>query len=246
MTLADHALAAGRTLFRWRSYVPLLFLPAFVLTIALDRPPFTAPAALLAWQIGCVLVALAGIAVRAHVVGHAAAGTSGRNQAEQKAQSLTTTGFYSVVRHPLYLGNALVLFGLSLLPVAWYLPVIVVLGAALYYERIMLVEEDFLAGKYGEAFRRWAQATPAIVPALRGWTPPALPFAWRIVVRAEIYGVFQIVAVVFVLDVVQRWSLTGEASLSPVWTPAALATAAVWVLARYARKYTRLLTVPGR
>ena len=80
----------------------------------------------------------------------------------------------------------------------------------------------------------------------RGWTPPALPFAWRIVVRAEIYGVFQIVAVVFVLDVVQRWSLTGEASLSPVWTPAALATAAVWVLARYARKYTRLLTVPGR
>lgn len=246
MKLADQWRRAGHRLFRWRSYVPLLFAPAFLLVYHLDRRPFASSGRLLAWQLFCLAVALAGIAIRAHVVGHAAAGTSGRNQAAQKADDLNITGWYSIVRHPLYLGNFVSLLGLSLLPAAWYLPVIVAFGTALYYERIMLIEEEFLEEKFGDAFRRWADATPAIIPAVGRWRAPSLPMEWRVVLRAEIYGVFQIVVAVFVLDILQRDSLHHARPLSPLWTAVVAVTAVLWLAARYARKHTRLLDTPDR
>jgi protein-S-isoprenylcysteine O-methyltransferase Ste14 len=244
--LADQQLASGRSLFRWRSYVPLLFLPAFALAFVDYQPWFATARARLAWQLVCVAVAAAGLLVRVKVVGHAPFGTSGRNQAEQRAESLTTTGLYSVVRHPLYLGNALMFAGLAMVPGVWYLPVIVVLGTALYYERIMLVEEAFLEEKYGDAFRRWAAATPAVWPAPRRWTAPALPFAWRMALRAESYAAFTIVVVVFALDLVQSGVLDGTWRPHPVWSAASVGMGVLWVGARFARKYTRLLTVDGR
>jgi len=244
--LTDQALASGRLLFRWRSYVPLLFLPAFALAFVHYRRPFGSARATLVWELACLAVALAGLAVRVHVVGHAPFGTSGRNQAEQKAASLNTTGFYSVVRHPLYLGNGLMFIGLALLPGVWYLPVIVALGTGWYYERIMLVEETFLEDTYGQAFRDWAAETPAIVPAWRRWTPSTLRFSWRTALRGEIYGAFAVMLMLFVLDAVAAWRADGRWSLSPVWTPLVIATGALWLVARLAKKHTRLLTVEGR
>lgn len=246
MKLADQALASGRVLFRWRSYVPLLFLPAFALAFVHYRRPFVAPEANLAWQLLCVAIAAAGLAVRVHVVGHAPFGTSGRNQAEQKAESLNTTGMYSVVRHPLYLGNALMFSGLALLPGVWYLPVIVALGTGWYYERIMLVEETFLEEKYGAAFRDWAAATPAVLPDWSRWQPPRLPFSWRTALRGEIYAAFAIALMVLVLDAVQSWRASGRFAASPLWTAVAAVAAAVWMAARLAKKHTRLLSVEGR
>ncbi|MGB8874133.1 MAG: hypothetical protein WCC75_12145, partial [Desulfobaccales bacterium] len=40
-------------------------------------------------------------------------GTSGRNTQGQVAETLNTTGIYSLVRNPLYLGNFLIWLGLS-------------------------------------------------------------------------------------------------------------------------------------
>lgn len=246
MKLADHTLHAGRFLFRWRSYVPLLFLPVFALSLVHYRSPFTTPALHAAWQLLCLLVALLGLAIRVMVVGHAPAGTSGRNQAEQKADALNTTGMYAVVRHPLYLANGLMFLGLALLPGVWYLPVIVLLGTMLYYERIMLVEEAFIEEKYGDSFRAWAARTPAIVPAWSCWVPPRLPFSWRTALRGEIYAGFAIVAAVFVVDLLEAWLATGTLRLSPVWTPPFVVLAVAWQAIRILKKTTQLLSVDGR
>ena len=42
----------------------------------------------------------------------------------------------------------------------------------LYYERIMLAEEEFLRARYGKAFDDWAARTPAFLPNFRHWVPP--------------------------------------------------------------------------
>ncbi|MGC9453013.1 MAG: methyltransferase family protein, partial [Oceanipulchritudo sp.] len=48
-------------------------------------------------------------------------GTSGRNTKQQVAYSLNTTGFYSVVRNPLYLGNFFMYLGIALFTHHWWL-----------------------------------------------------------------------------------------------------------------------------
>ena len=41
------------------------------------------------------------------------AGTSGRNTAKQVADTLNTTGLYSLTRNPLYLGNAVIYMAIA-------------------------------------------------------------------------------------------------------------------------------------
>lgn len=246
MRLSEHQTHSGRFLFRWRSYLPLALLPVFALSLADYRYPLGSPQLGLAWEIVCLAVALVGLAIRGAVVGTVPAGTSGRNMSAQKAEALNTTGIYSVVRHPLYLANYLIFLGLALLPFTWYLPVIVTLSAALYYERIILVEEEFLDQRYGEAFRSWAARTPAVIPQSKGWVTSSLPFSWRIALKGEIYAAFAIVAGVFAIDLVERSLVERELRMDPVWTALFAAGAVAFYVVRGLKKKTSLLTVEGR
>src|SRR5580692_4795907 len=153
----------GSWLFRHRSYLPLLILPLFILGLRsfsyLDQSHTLNEF----WQVFCLGISMLGLAVRVVTVGRAPIGTSGRNTREQVANSLNTTGIYSIVRHPLYLGNYLVLLGMALWPHIWWLAVLASCFFALYYERIMLAEEAFLREKFGDTFENWAAATPAFI-----------------------------------------------------------------------------------
>ncbi len=120
----------------------------------------------LAWPLICFGISLTGLAMRAYIVGCAAPGTSGRNRGAQVAESLNTTGAYSLVRHPLYFANAIMWLGPLLYPRSFWPALVLVLVFWLYYERIMFAEEEFLRGKYGQAFLDWAARTPAFLPKL--------------------------------------------------------------------------------
>ena len=108
MTLSDHFVRSGSWLFRWRALPPVLALLLLMLHLENYRYFLDSKPADDAWQLGCVVVAALGLAVRAYVVGHTPKDTSGRNAREQRAASLNTSGLYSVVRHPLYVGNCLI------------------------------------------------------------------------------------------------------------------------------------------
>ena len=246
MRLSEDQVQAGRFLFRWRSYLPLALLPLFALSLADSPYPFGSARLAFAWQMVCLAVALLGLAIRVAVVGTVPAGTSGRNMSAQKAETLNTTGMYSVVRHPLYLANYLIFLGLSMLPFTWPLPVIVTLATALYYERIILVEEEFLDQRHGEAFRDWAARTPAMIPRRESWVPPSLPFSWRVALKGEIYAAFAIVAGITVIDLVERWLVGHEARFDGVWTWLFAGGAAAFYLVRGLKKKTTLLRVEGR
>ncbi len=170
MSIREEFEIVGNWLFRWRSYLPLLLLVLVIATL-LSAPADMDELArdeeiidLWAAEFVGLLISLFGLSVRALAVGYTARRTSGGNTREQVADSLNTTGMYSVVRHPLYLGNFIIWMGLSLPLESWQFSLMVALIFVLYYERICYCEEEFLRQRFGPQFVDWAARTPAFVP----------------------------------------------------------------------------------
>ena len=83
----------------------------------------------------------------------------------QKMRSLATTGPYSYVRHPQYVGFILVMFGFllqwpTILTLVMF-PVLVVM-----YVRLARTEERDARAAFGAVYDRYAAAVPGFIPAL--------------------------------------------------------------------------------
>lgn len=235
------ALRIGTFCFRWRSYLPLALLPLVAVAIARSQHQFGTRRADLAWEFGCVFVALGGLAIRVWTVGVAAPGTSGRNTRAQKAARLNTTGPYSVVRHPLYLANGVIALGLALFPHAWIAPAIVAPLTLGYYALIVRHEEDYLRQRFGREFEAWAATVPAVVPAPGGYLPADRPFNWRVALRREFYALTIILVAPFLLDLAENLNETGRLSIDPVWTVTAALGGALFLILRFLKKRTSFL-----
>ena len=112
--LQEDFITTGEYFFRWRSYLPLFMAVLFLPGLAYFRETLgNSPGPNLAWDAGCLAVALLGQAVRFFTVGFVPRGTSGRNTRGQVAETLNTT-VHAIVRNPLYLGNFIIWFGLAL------------------------------------------------------------------------------------------------------------------------------------
>ena len=170
-------------------------------------------------------------------------GFPGRGTAEPGPAQLYTGKAYSIVRHPLYLGNTLTAVGLACFTTTWYVPVIVVAAAALYHERIAAHEELFLEEKFGGEFTRWADRVPAFIPRLSGYVRGETPFVWRRVAASEFHGLFVIGSVLFVLDLARSALAAGRLVFDPLWTGIFLVTAAIFIACSLLKKHTRLLKV---
>ncbi len=196
--IAEQLVSSGDTLFRWRSYAPLVLLPLFVLSLFDNQPPTP-----FSWEVFCFLIALTGLLLRAYVIGTAPEGTSARGTRQPTADSLSVRGAYSTVRHPLYLANTIVAFGCSLLSGTWYLPLIVVLLSVIYHERIAAREEMFLQNAFGDRFLAWTREVPAMIPALRRFQTSGRPFQFRKAFMQEAHGLCAIGTAFVVLDTLE-------------------------------------------
>jgi protein-S-isoprenylcysteine O-methyltransferase Ste14 len=151
----------------------------------------------------CFAVGFMGLLIRINVIGYAARNTSGRNTKGQVADIVNTTGFYSIVRHPLYLGNFLMWLGAAMLTAhPWFL-LAFVLGYWLYYERIMFAEEAYLTDKFGDSYTQWANGVPAFIPKLKGWIKPSNCFSYRKALRREHTGLLNLTAIFFIFRYTQ-------------------------------------------
>lgn len=246
MALQDEFARSGQWLFRRRSFLPLLLTPL----VAFQMRDFTFPDGShvqdTVWDLFCLAIALAGIAVRILTVGHTPVGTSGRNTRTLAARTLNTTGMYSIVRHPLYLGNCLIWMGIALFPRSGGLALTVALAFWLYYERIMFAEEIFLREKFGSAFDRWAAQTPAFLPDPRRWQPSPLPFSLRSVLRREYSGVFAVIVSMSLLDLIGERMVLHKWRMETFWMVLLLAAALLYLTVRTLKRKTRILDVAGR
>jgi protein-S-isoprenylcysteine O-methyltransferase Ste14 len=239
--LAKHFEKVGNWLFRWRSYLPFVFAPIVLLALRNFAFPYGSHRLDQLWEVFCLIIALSGLAIRIFTVAYVPEGTSGRNSKIQKARALNTTGMYSLVRHPLYLGNFLIWSGVSLFARLWWLSVILLLGFWLYYERIIFAEEEFLRHKFGREFINWAEQTPAFLPRLSSWKKPALPFSIRMVLRREHPTLFLIIVSFAAME--EAASLVTAASLEwdLMWVILFTVGLAQYTFFRMLKKHTNVL-----
>lgn len=141
-----------------------------------------------------------GILFRSVVVGYAAPGTSGRNRHGQFADSLNTTGLYSIMRHPLYLGNFICIFGLLAASMVWWVILVGALAFWIMTIQIVNVEETFLKSKFGIEYNQWASVTPAFIPKFHNWQKPSQKFNWREVLSREYNGIMALGAAFLVRE----------------------------------------------
>lgn len=250
MVLQTELERQGNWLFRRRSLLPLALLPLGLgsLIVTLSEQGSASAALLAHWHLyewGCLTVGMAGLWIRAYTVGFTPEGTSGRNTACQVADSLNTTGIYSMLRHPLYVGNFLMWLSVALLTCNAGFVAAFVLAYWLYYERIMYAEEQFLTRKFGEAYTSWAQRTPAIVPCLSHFERSPLPFSWKKVLKKEKNGVFALLLLFSLFDTITA-TLTGRTELNTPLLALTAASGIAYLVLKYLKRRTTLLDEQGR
>lgn len=244
--LVDELKVTGGWLFRYRSIVPLLIVPLVAWKLATFTYWQGSHLLTERWQWACFLVSLAGLGVRVATVGFVPAGTSGRNTSCQRADSLNTTGIYSVVRHPLYLGNYIVFLGMMLLLRSWSFVLIGSCLYALYYERIMIAEEAFLQSRFAQAFENWAKETPAFLPRFRSWSTPELTFSLREVLRREGTSWMLVTGIYAMFDFLADSWVEQKLMIDWLWIALFGVSFLVWAGLRTIKRQTRLLHVAGR
>lgn len=240
----------GNWLFRRRSLLPLsvLLLGVAVQWFTVHDLSLSSSAVLVHWHVYeelALLVELVGLTVRIFTVGFTPKGTSGRNTAGQEADTLNTTGVYSVVRHPLYVGNFLMWLSVAMLTCNVGFVVSFVLAYWLYYERIMYAEEQYLSRKFGESYVRWAAETPAVLPRLGHYTPSVLAFSWKKVVKKEKNGVFALFLLFSVFDGIVAW-LCPWIQPNKALLAMTVASGVAYLVLKWMKKHTRLLDEQGR
>ena len=145
--------------------------------------------------------------IRVLVVGYSFDKTSGRNTKSQLASKINKTGIYSLIRHPLYIGNFLIWLGASLITNNLYFVLFSIFFYWLIYIPIILAEEDYLIKKFKNEYKLYSLNVPAIIPNFKKWIKPELNFNLRKVLLNEkngLLGIFTIFYFFKVLDLYKK------------------------------------------
>lgn len=197
MALTDQLIQRGNFLFRHRSYLPISLFLLYAVGLLFESEHVLLISSC-EWKVGCFSICMTGLIIRVITVGKVAVRTSGRNTKTQRADILNQTGIYSMVRHPLYLGNYFMWAGMFLLLASAWIFIVFSLIYWLYYERIMLAEEDFLRNKFGQEFKTWSGSIPAFIPSIKNYKKSTKPFSLKMVIRRE-YTTLSAMVLLFVL-----------------------------------------------
>ena len=122
--------------------------------------------------------------MRIWAVGYA--GGSTRATSLGAARDLVTTGPYSYVRNPLYLGNFLLSFGVCIIAnVLWLIPVFII-GYFIQYLPIIVVEETYLLESCGPVYQTYREQVPRFFPYFRPYSSPSEhDFSWARAIKSE-------------------------------------------------------------
>jgi protein-S-isoprenylcysteine O-methyltransferase Ste14 len=196
-------------------------------------------------EVVSIVLSSLGFLIRGIAVGTTPAGTSGRNL-EQQALALNKTGIYSVVRHPLYLGNYLIWIGIVLYTLDFYFVIIVSLLFWIYYERIMFAEERFLEKQYGEEYLQWSVNVPAFIPSFKNYVPASMPFSVKTSLKREDNGVFATVLSFAYVDLLRDLKIYGKPIVSETEIIILCIAAIMFFIIRYLRKRTKFFEIKDR
>ena len=175
----------GNFFFKIRSFTPIPFIIALLY--------FAEPV----WYtvvIGVPFIAV-GELLRIWAVGYAGASTRARTLGA--ARDLVTTGPYSYVRNPLYLGNFLLSLGVCLVANVYWLVAVLLVGYFCQYLPIVLLEETYLLESCGSVYQAYREQVPRFVPRFRPYPEPSdHDFSFARAIKSEKRTLTAIVCVV--------------------------------------------------
>jgi protein-S-isoprenylcysteine O-methyltransferase Ste14 len=246
MALIQSLEKQGNFLFKYRGQFPVLL---FILAI-----PFiyvTDYSILSSESVSCYLnlaiyLSLVGFLIRFYTIGTTPKGTSGRNTKKQVADELNSSGIYSILRHPLYLGNFLIWLGISVSTLNLYFIVIMSLLFWLYYERIMFAEERFLERKFGDKYLDWSNKAPAFIPSIFNFKKSITPFSIITVLRREYAGVLATVIGFAFIELSRNYFISSKIMLNDCMLIVLGVTIVVVFILRNLKHYTQLLNEEDR
>jgi len=105
------------------------------------------------------------------------------------ANSLVDGGMFAHSRNPLYVGNLFIILGLAIVHNGWAMYLVALPVFLFFYTAIVLAEEEYLHGRFGEAYTEYRRRVPRWLPSRRGLgqTISSGDFDWLKVLRKE-YG----------------------------------------------------------
>lgn len=247
MALVQEMESQGLVMFNQRGWLPVFAIVGGLAVYAHTKLTHTGITIIseFTYELICLGVALLGAFVRAYTVGYTPYDTSGRNISGQIAATVNTTGMYSIVRHPLYVGNFFCSLGIAMLTQNLWFTMFFIMLYWVYYERIMMAEEKFLSQKFGEQYTSWASRTPAFVPNPSLWKPAVTPFSLRKVIRGEKNVFFYIFLMIFLFSLLGEWIDNGTVTLrNPFWASAFAVWVFIFLILKILKTYTEVLTDP--
>ena len=185
--------------------------------------------------------------IRILTVGYTPRNTSGRNTISgQIADEINVTGIYSLLRHPLYLGNFFMWLGPVLFLRSVCFTIVFGLLYWLYYERIMFAEEQYLRRKFGDIYDKWSETVHSFIPYSFKYIPAKLPFSVRNVLKREYNSFFSVFVIFTLLDLFRNYILSEQIYLTGMWIYLFASAFVIWIVVRTIHKGTRWLEVKGR
>lgn len=127
----------------FRQALGLLLVPVYAL---LASPQ------LISFAMGCV-IAFVGMLIRLYASGFIV-----------KNKQLATNGPYSLVRHPLYTGNLLLIIGFTFACGQWWALFVSAAFWWFYYPVTIDYEDRKLRAIFGESWETWSGTVPAVIP----------------------------------------------------------------------------------
>lgn len=205
MALQDEFTNQGNFLFKHRSYLPVIIILVGLAVFIFGKIQSPESAGFMQSYSAFIFlgIGLFGLIIRAVAVGYSGDNTSGRNTSHgQIADSINTTGFYALCRHPLYVGNFFMWLGIACFTENFWFIIAFIFFYWIYYERIMYAEESYLISKYKDSYLKYAARTPAFVPSLKLWVKPQNTFSWKKIIRQEKSGLLYLFLVILIFEII--------------------------------------------
>ena len=130
-----------------------------------------------------------------------------------KSNTLVTTGPYSVCRNPLYFFSLLGGVGVGLATETLTIPLLILIGFAIYYPYVIKREHKRLMDIHAEQYQQYCDKTPCFIPSFSLFYEPD-----EYVVRPKIFrkNLFDALCFVWILGILELIEALHESHILPV------------------------------
>jgi hypothetical protein len=156
-----------------------------------------------------------------------------------KADALNTTGIYSIVRNPLYIGNFFMFTGLVVVYANIFAVMVFAVFALLQYYFIILSEEDFLKKEYGRDYETYCDRVRRIIPTFKDYKKNQNPFNLKKVFFKENDSVFNMLVLYILVLLYKEKVFTGSIGRSFVYIIPGVILMAAYIIVKIIKRRGR-------